>query len=190
MAICLSHLVPNAWRIPELAVVVTCAVALVLNSTCVANAANTLSHSATSTERNDKDLETYRLADRSNLRRLANGDFLFRLAKDLRNGIVYWAYNGTTRHIIAVAPDRAALADHSFARSVLIRITDLPKRVGCGVGLIHRSWVYVVPGDAGFGESGLAPEVSPVFVKAEVRNDVSGRTPTAVLFYRNIVAGQ
>src|SRR3546814_2200277 len=62
-------------------------------------------------------------------------------------------------------------------RAALLRITDLPRRVGCGVGLIHRSWVYVVPEGVRFGASGAAPDIGSVLVKGEVRNDVSARTP-------------
>lgn len=136
----------------------------------------------------DGTLEIFGLADRSNLKRLDNGDFLFRLARDQRTGIVYWAYMGSTRHVIAVAPDRRALTDDTAARAALLRITDLPRRVGCGVGLIHRSWVYVVPEDVRFGVSGTAPDIEPVLVKGEVRNDVSGRTPVSLLSYRNFVS--
>src|SRR3546814_3656020 len=46
----------------------------------------------------DGTLEIFRLADRSNLKRLNNGDFLFRLARDLRSGIVYWAYMRSEEH--------------------------------------------------------------------------------------------
>src|SRR3546814_4221967 len=128
-------------------------------------------------------LEIFRLADRTNLKRLDNGDFMFRLARDLRTGIVYWAYMGSTRHVVAVAPDRRALADDAAARAALLRITDLPRRVGCGVGLIHRSWVYVVPEGVRFGASGAAPDIGSVLVKGEVRNDVTARTPVSLLAY-------
>jgi len=144
---------------------------------------------AADAEVEDGTLEIFGLADRSNLKRLDNGDFLFRLARDLRTGIVYWAYMGSTRHVIAVAPDRRALADDTAARVALLRIADLPRRVGCGVGLIHRSWVYVVPEDVSFGVSGAAPDIRPVLVKGEVRNDVSGRTPVSLLSYRNVLSG-
>src|SRR3546814_9113807 len=53
----------------------------------------------------DGTLEIFRLADRSTLKPLNNRDFLFRLARDLRTGIVYWAYMGSTRHVIAVSSD-------------------------------------------------------------------------------------
>src|SRR3546814_18603545 len=99
--------------------------------------------------------------DRSNLKRLNNGDFLFRLARDLRSGIVYWAYMGSTRHVIAVASDGPGLADEGAAPAALLRITNLPRRVGCGVGLLHRSWVYVVPQLVRFGASGLPPTTGP-----------------------------
>src|SRR3546814_6418978 len=106
----------------------------------------------------DGTLEIFRLADRSNLKRLNNGDFLFRLARDLRSGIVYWAYMGSTRHVIAVASDGHGLADEGAARAALLRITDLPRRVGSVVGLIHRSWVYVVPAGMRVGASGRSDE--------------------------------
>src|SRR3546814_89236 len=145
--------------------------------------------SATDANLEDGTLEIFRLADRTNLKRLDNGDFMFRLARDLRTGIVYWAYMGSTRHVVAVAPDWRALADDAVARAALLRIVDLPRRVGCGVGLIHRSWVYVVPEDVRFGVSGAAPDIRPVLVKGEVRNAVSGRATDSLLSYRNLVIG-
>ena len=48
-------------------------------------------------------LEIYSLADRSNFRRLENGDFMFRLAHDTESDVIYWAYMGSTRHVIAFA---------------------------------------------------------------------------------------
>src|SRR3546814_3368551 len=56
--------------------------------------------SATDANLEDGTLEIFRLADRTNLKRLDNGDFMFRLARDLRTGIVYWAYMGSTRHVV------------------------------------------------------------------------------------------
>src|SRR3546814_2951076 len=88
---------------------------------------------------------------------------------------------GSTRHVIAVASDGPGLADEGAARAALLRITDLPRRVGCGVGLIHRSWVYVVPEGVRFGASGAAPDIGSVLVKGEVRNDVRSEEHTSEL---------
>jgi len=137
----------------------------------------------------ENDLETYSLADRSNLRRLDNGDFLFRLARDLRSDVTYWAYMGSTRHVIAVTPTPASLTDEQ-ARSVLLRVTELPARVGCGVGLIHRSWVYIVPEEATFANTAFAPKVSPLLAKGEVQNDVSGQTPVELLSFTSSLAAR
>lgn len=134
-------------------------------------------------------LEIFRLADRGNLKNLSNGAFLFRLARERHTGVVYWAYMGTTRHVIATVPDSRLLADDGAARAILLRIADLPARVGCGVGLIHQSYVYVVPEDAKFGERRYRPDVAPLYAMGEVRNDTSGRTPTRLLSFKNFVAG-
>lgn len=136
----------------------------------------------------DNGLELFKLADRRNLKRLSNGDFLFRLALDRSTGVVYWAYMGTTQHVIAMVPNRGLLADDGAARRILLRISDLPTRVGCGVGLIHQSKVYVVPEDAEFGSTEYDPNVTPLYVVGEVRNDTSERTPTTLLSYRNFVS--
>ena len=134
-------------------------------------------------------LQTYGLADRSNLRRLENGDFLFRLARDTESGIVYWAYMGSTRHVIAVVPDRELPSDSEWARAAILRVADLPRRVGCGVGLIHRSWVYLVPGDARFLPRRGSPTIGPELAQGEVRNDVSGRSPVELLSFRGEMVG-
>lgn len=134
-------------------------------------------------------LETYGLADRSNLRRLKNGDFLFRLARDTESGIVYWAYMGSTRHVIAVVPDTELPSDSEWARTAMLRVADLPRRVGCGVGLIHRSWVYLVPADARFLPRQGSPTIEPVLAQGEVRNDVSGRSPVELLSFRSDMVG-
>lgn len=162
--------------------------ATVLVATVVVGARSAETTQAADTNVEDETLEIFRLADRSNLRRLDNGDFLFRLARDLRTGIVYWAYMGSTRHVVAFTPDRSALADDEVARAALLRIADLPRRVGCGVGLIHRSWVYIVPEGVMFGAAGATPDIAPVFVKGEVQNDVSGRTPVSLLSFHNFVS--
>src|SRR3546814_11717213 len=82
---------------------------------------------------------------------------------------------GSTRHVIAVASDGPGLADEGAARAAPLRITDLPRRVGCGVGLIHRSWVYVVPDGVGFGASGHAPDIGSGLVTGDVPHSVSDR---------------
>ena len=44
-----------------------------------------------------------------------------------------------------------------------------------------------MPEGAEFGAGGAAPDVQPVFVEGEVRNDVSGKTPVSLLSFRNFV---
>lgn len=133
------------------------------------------------------ELEVFKLSDRSNIRDLSNGDFLFRLARDVKTKVVYWAYMGSTREIIATVPDRSGLTNDTKAKAILLRIVDLPARVGCGVGQIHQSKVYVVPENAEFTGRDFKLKVSPVYIRGEVRNDVSGRTPTTLLSYRNFI---
>src|SRR3546814_15584210 len=77
----------------------------------------------------DGTLEIFRLVDRRNLKRLNNGDFLFRLARDLRTGIVYWAYMGSTLHVIAFASTAPGLADQGASRAALLRLHLLPRSV-------------------------------------------------------------
>lgn len=136
-------------------------------------------------------LEVFRLADQINLRDLDNGHFLFRLAREKRTGVVYWAYMGMTRDVIAMVPDAvSASLDDGTARKIMLRVADLPTRVGCGVGQIHRSKVFIVPEAVKFAESEFTPEATPLFAVGEVRNDTSGRTPTRLMSYKNFLIGK
>src|SRR3546814_12701069 len=76
----------------------------------------------------DGTLEIFRLADRSHLKRLNNGDFLFRLPRDLRSGIVYRAYMGSTHHVVAVASAGTGLAKSGAAPEALLPFPDTPRR--------------------------------------------------------------
>jgi len=121
---------------------------------------------------------------RSNLRHLATGDFIFRLAEDRATDVVYWAYMGTTEDVIAVLPPGHALPDEAAVRRLMRRVADLPTRVGCGVGTIHRSNVYVVPADFAEVETGRYVRLGPILAEGTIRNDTSGETPTELIGLR------
>lgn len=129
------------------------------------------------------------MANQSNRRRLENGEFLFRLARDIEGRIVYWAYMGSTRHVIAVVPDIELSSDSEWARAAMLRVVDLPCRVGCGVGLIHRSWVYLAPADVRFLPVLGSLTIEPVLAQEKVCSDVSGRSPVELHSFRSDMIG-
>jgi cytochrome oxidase Cu insertion factor (SCO1/SenC/PrrC family) len=130
-------------------------------------------------------LEVFRLADQSNLRRLDNGDFLFRLARDQHTGVVYWAYNGNTRNILAVAPSERLARDDDAARQTLLAVAKLPRRTGCGLGSFHLSTVWIVPEDFRLPPGGRRPDITPILVEGDVQTDNVGRAPPRLVNYRN-----
>ena len=89
------------------------------------------------------DIEGYRLADRSNLRRLPNGDFMFRVGRDKKSAVVYWAYMGNSKNIVAVVPSTDTVRERDAAIRVFLAVTKLPQRVACGAGLVHTSNVVL-----------------------------------------------
>src|SRR3546814_17831087 len=74
----------------------------------------------------DGPLEIFRLADRSNLKRLNTGDFLFRLPRDLRRGIVSWSNISSTRLVIAFAHGAPWAAADGTAPEAALHLTHLP----------------------------------------------------------------
>lgn len=123
--------------------------------------------------------------DRSNLRPLPSGDFMFRLAVDKATGATFWAYMGTTEDIVVTLPQADLAHDDSAMRALVLRIVHLPKRVGCGVGTIHTSNFMVLadhfeaPLDGGYGDLG------PRLVEGQIQNDTSGAAPPHFLSYFN-----
>ncbi|MBI1774438.1 MAG: SCO family protein [Proteobacteria bacterium] len=135
-------------------------------------------------------LEIFKRADLSNLQRLDNGDFLFRLARDNDTGVTYWAYNGNTKNILAVAADARIARDDETAKNLLLTITKLPSRTACGVGAFHESSVWVVPETYRIGPKGPRLSITPVLVEGDVQNDKTGTTPPRLLRYRNHLSGR
>jgi protein SCO1/2 len=134
-------------------------------------------------------LEVFRLADQSNLKRLENGDFLFRLARNKQTGVVYWAYNGNTRNILAVAPSERFAKDDGAARRTLLTVAQLPKRTGCGLGDFHLSTVWIVPDDFRLPPDGRRADITPILVEGDVQWTKVGNTPPRLLTYQNHASG-
>jgi len=121
---------------------------------------------------------------RRNLKLLPNGDFIFRLAEDVATGTVYWAYMGTTADVVAVVTDPDIARRAEDVRQLMLRVAELPKRVGCGVGLIHTSTVYVVPTGYVQGESDAYLDLRPLYATGVVQSDETGRAPVRLLAFK------
>ena len=128
-------------------------------------------------------IEAFSLADRGNLKRLPNGDFLFRLGREINTGTTYWAYQGNSKFIIAIV-DPGTTVDTETVRILSLAIADLPKRTGCSTGLVHRSRIVLVPEQYTYDPSAGRGGFGPALAEAEVENDKSGQTPTRLLEFR------
>ena len=123
--------------------------------------------------------------NRSNLRPLPSGDFMFRLAVDKATGATFWAYMGTTEDIVVTLVDPELVRDDNAVRSLLLRIVHLPTRVGCGVGTIHTSNFVVL--DEGFSPplEGGYHDLGPRLIEGQIQNDTSDAMPPRFLAYAN-----
>lgn len=128
-------------------------------------------------------IEAFSLADRGNLKRLPNGDFLFRLGRETESGTTYWAYQGNSKFIVATVRPDASL-DAEIAKTLTLAVANLPKRTGCSTGLIHRSRIVLVPEGYAYDPSAGRNGFAPILAEAEVENDKSGQTPTRLLEFR------
>ena len=136
------------------------------------------------------DIEGYRLADRSNLKRLTNGDFMFRVGRDKVSGVVYWAYMGNSKNIVAVVPSTDTVRERDTTFRVFLAVTKLPQRVACGAGLVHTSNVVLVPETPQLLVGKRYPHFDAVYASGVIRNDLSGKSPTMLRGYRNNVAAE
>lgn len=134
------------------------------------------------------DIEGYRLADRSNLRRLPNGDFMFRVGRDKKSAVVYWAYMGNSKNIVAVVPSTDTVRERDAAIRVFLAVTKLPQRVACGAGLVHTSNVVLVPETPQLLIGERYPHFDVVYASGVIRNDLSGKSPTMLRDYRNNIS--
>lgn len=128
-------------------------------------------------------MASFSLADRGNLKRLPNGDFLFRLGREIETGTTYWAYQGNSKFIVATV-DPGTTMDPETARTLSLAIADLPKRTGCSTGLVHRSRVVLVPEGYSYDPTAGRSGFGPILAEAVVENDKSAQTPTRLLEFR------
>ena len=63
------------------------------------------------------ELEIFGLVDGRNLNRFAKGDFIFRLARHKKSGVVYWARRGNPKNIVATVSDMNASVPRGNPRS-------------------------------------------------------------------------
>ncbi len=129
-----------------------------------------------------EDLEVFSLADGSNLNRFAQGDFIFRLARHKKSGVVYWARRGNPKNIVATVSDLNAISSPEATHDALMTVAELPKICGRDV---HTSKVIFVPTEFTVETSGEQFEIGPVFLEGEIRTDRTGATPTELLNFRD-----
>ena len=128
------------------------------------------------------ELEVFSLADGKNLNRFAQGDFIFRLARHKKSGVVYWARRGNPKNIVATVSDFGAISSPEATHDALMTVAELPKICGRDV---HTSKIIFVPAEFTVQPSGDQFEIGPVFLEGEVRTDRTGATPTELLKFRD-----
>ena len=93
-------------------------------------------------------LESFAMTDPGNVRKLDNGEYMFRMGRDTRSGAVYWARMGNAKHIIVTVPDADSLMANDGPREAVMTVADLPKGFGgCDWDGTHTAYVTIVPDD-------------------------------------------
>ena len=130
----------------------------------------------------DEYLESFALGDPENIRKLDNGEYLFRMGRDTRSGAVYWARMGNSKHVIVTMPNADAMLANEGSRRAVMTVAELRKGFGgCDWDGTHTAYVVIVPEDFAIERRLNARDsFTPMYGKGEITFNRYGRGPTVV----------
>jgi len=126
-------------------------------------------------------IKSYAMNDPYNIRKLENGEYLYRIGKDLRSNAVYWARMGNSKNMIVTVPSASHLIRNEGIEEAVMTVAKLPKGFGgCDWDGTHTARVTIIPEDFKTIVGEEPDMFRPVYGTGEITFNRYGRGPTVL----------